>query len=154
MTKLSCCLRKMSPFLVQQLNSLSQCNRSLFILKFFQTFFLVPIISGFTMIVNPTMYVTVSRGKNPCQLHLLQSYYKASCSFITRQRVKKNSLSCNIPFLGTEMLSQPVFEPQSEMQSASISEEGNTGIETEREESLADNTEDLSVLSFCSQSVV
>lgn len=86
----------------------------------------------------------------PSSIVILQSFLL----FHHKAKGKKNSLSCNIPFLGTEMLSQPVFEPQSEMQSASISEDCNTGIETEREESLADNTEDLSVLSFCSQSVV
>ena len=63
----------------------------------------------------------------------------------TRQFVGKY-LSCNITLLA-EMLRQPVFEQQkqSEVQSASISEEGSTGIESEREEILAANTEDPSV---------
>ena len=63
----------------------------------------------------------------------------------TRQVVGKY-LSCNITLLA-EMLHQPVFEQQkqSEVQSASIIEEGSTGIESEREEILAANTEDPSV---------
>ena len=45
------------------------------------------------------------------------------------------------------MLSRPVSEQQKQsgMQSPSMCEEGSTGIESEREETLADNTDDPSV---------